>query len=91
MCSNTLPKEKRQGVKEYMDLMHKTSYIAGQTVDQEMLPSMSGDGDTARRYLNPNQFTDFIRAFQQISGLPISQITDFFIILPLYQETALSA
>lgn len=91
MCSNTLPKEKRQGVKEYMDLMHKTSYISGQTVDQEILPDMTGDGATARRYLNSSQFTDFIRAFQQISGLPSSQITDFFIILPLYKEAALSA
>eukprot|EP00884_Botryococcus_braunii_P010489 jgi/Botrbrau1/19441/Bobra.0338s0063.1 len=88
MSSNTLSKEKREGVKEYMDVMHQTSYIAGQTVDQELVPELTGDGVTTRRYLGPDQFINFIQAFQQISGIPRSQITDFLVILPLYKQTA---
>jgi hypothetical protein len=88
MSSNTLSKEKREGVKEYLDVMHQTSYIAGHTVDQELVPDLTGDGVNSRRYLTPEQFIKFIQAFQQISGLPRSQITDFLVILPLYKRTA---
>ncbi len=88
MASSELPREKKESINEYLDVMESTSYIAGQTVDQELVPNLTGDTPLTRRHLTPAQFVTFIQSFQQISGLSRSQITDYLVVLPVYKKTA---